>query len=154
MSKWFFINLAVLLFATWKVTTGYVGLHVIIGAMGLLLVLYNWTRHAVYSTIRSNINRERKIKFAKMTKSVRKYHQWVGTYSLLFILFHGLFALYQYNFHLNNFKVISGLIAMIILAGVVITGWRRKWKKTRHQHIIHLSFGFGMFAFILIHLIV
>jgi len=153
LSFWFLINMVVLLFAIWKMMTSYMGIHIILGAIGFLFVLYNWTRHAVYSTIRSNISRKRKIKYAKLTKRVRKYHQWVGIFALLFICFHGLLVLYYYNFHLNNVKILSGLGAVTMLTGLVITGFRRKWRKIRHRHIIHLSFGYATFTFVLIHLI-
>lgn len=153
LSIWFFINFTVILFASWKISTGYIGIHVVIGAIGLIFVFYNWSRHAVYSTIRSNISRKRKIKYAKLTRSVRKYHQWVGVFSLLIILFHAIFVMYYYNFHFNNLKMISGIGAIAMLMGVVITGFRRKWKKTHRRHKVHLGFGFGLFALVLSHLI-
>src|SRR5690625_549575 len=73
--------------------------------------------------------------------------------SLLSYHIHALFVMYRYNFQLNNLKMISGLVAMAMLSGVIITGWMRKWKKTRLRHLIHLSFGFGTFTFVLLHLI-
>lgn len=153
LSKWFFINFFVLLFAFWKILSGVVAIHIYIATIGLLCIFHNWTRHAVYATIRSDIPRKKKIKFAKLTKKVRKYHQLVGTSALVIIIVHACFALYYYRFFISHSKAASGMMALLLLACVVLTGYRRKWKKTRKRQTIHLMFGYAMFIFVVLHLL-
>lgn len=76
MNRWFFINLAVLVYALTKIIMTYSGVHMVLGGLGLCLILYNWTRHAVFSTIRSkNISRKRKITYANLSKKVLPIHK-------------------------------------------------------------------------------
>lgn len=153
MSKWFFINSVVLVFALWKITTGSLGLHILFGGLGLLLILYNWTRHAVFSTIRSNISRQQKIKYAQLSKKVLPFHKWTGSTALFFILIHGGLITNWFGLHVTNIKMLSGLIAAITLASVVIAGWFRFFKTTYRKRIIHLTLAFCLFGFVLLHLI-
>ncbi|MBO1001608.1 hypothetical protein [Pseudogracilibacillus auburnensis] len=153
MSKWFFINLAVFIFALWKMSTDHLGVHILFGGFGLLFVLYNWTRHAVFSTIRSNISRKRKIKYAKLSKKVLPIHKWTGTTALILILFHIFFVIHYFGFQVTNVKMVSGLLAVITLSLVVITGWMRFIKTTYKRRMIHLTLGFCLFTFVLLHLI-
>ncbi|MFD2132771.1 hypothetical protein ACFSKI_16315 [Pseudogracilibacillus auburnensis] len=153
MSKWFFINLAVFIFALWKMSTGHLGVHILFGGFGLLFILYNWTRHAVFSTIRSNISRKRKIKYAKLSKKVLPIHKWTGTTALILILFHIFFVIHYFGFQVTNVKMVSGLLAVITLSLVVITGWMRFIKTTYKRRMIHLTLGFCLFTFVLLHLI-
>jgi len=153
LSKWFFINLGVLLFALWKISTGHVGIHILFGALGLFFFLYNWTRHAVFSTIRSNISRKRKIKYANLSKKVLPIHKYTGSAALIFIIVHASLVLSLFGFELTNFKLLSGLLAGITLLLLVITGWIRWLKTTYTIRVIHLSLGFTLFALVLLHII-
>lgn len=153
VSKWFYINAIVLFYAGWKIFTGNIGIHIIFGALGLLLFFYNWSRHAFYDTIRSDISRADKIKYAKLSMKFGKNHQWTGTFALIFIIGHGGLVLYQFGLQLTNLKVMSGLLAGITLAGVVFFGWLRKHRVTVIRRYIHLSLAISLFAFILLHLV-
>ncbi|MEI3611832.1 hypothetical protein [Pseudogracilibacillus sp. SO30301A] len=153
MSKWFFINLCLLLFAIWKISTGHLGIHIIFGALGLFFFLYNWTRHAVFATIRSKISRKRKIKYATLSKKVLPLHKYTGSAALIFIIVHATFVISLFGLQLTNIKLLSGLLAGITLLLLVITGWIRWWRTTYTIRIIHLSLGFTLFALILLHII-
>src|SRR5690625_7817808 len=78
MNKWFYFNLLLILFVLYKVIFGSHLLVSFIGGLGLLFVLFNWTRHAMFSTIRSDIPRIKKIKYAKLSKRVLPIHKWTG----------------------------------------------------------------------------
>jgi len=154
MSKWFFMNAAVLVFVLFKLSTArYIGAHVVFGAFGLFFFLYNWTRHAVFSTIRSNISRERKIKFANLSKKVLPFHKYTGTAALLFIIIHATLVVSLFGFDIGDLKIASGFLAGLTLAALVISGWIRWFRTTYPIRIVHLSLGFTLFAFILLHLI-
>ena len=152
MSIWFFVNLFVLVFAIWKISTGYIGVHIIFGGLGLLFVLFNWTRHAVFSTIRSNIRRERKIKYANLSKRVLPFHKWTGSTALALIVVHALFV-WKIGFDLSSWKALSGIAAGVMLFLVVLFGWLRWYRTTVLRRYIHLTLAFCLFALILIHLV-
>lgn|SRR5690625_1202544 len=153
MSKWFFINFAVLLFALWKITTGHIGIHIIFGGLGLMLILYNWTRHAVFSTIRSNISRNRKIKYATISKRLLPLHKYTGTTALFLTLIHAALVVYYFGWQGTNMKMITGLLTVIILTLVVIVGWMRFIRTTYKRRMTHLILGFCLFGSVLLHLI-
>lgn len=153
MNRWFYFNLMLLLFATWKVLTGAFGLHIIMGTIGFLLVLFNWTRHAVFATIRESSDRTKKIKYANISKRALPFHKWTGSLGLLFILIHGSLVIQQFGFHLVNKKIATGLIAAIALFSLVVSGWIRWLKTTVVKRYVHLALGFTVFFLIIIHLL-
>lgn len=153
MSIWFLINLIVILFAFWKISTGYVGLPVIFGGLGLMFVLYNWTRHAVFSTIRSNISRTRKIKYATISKKLLPLHKYTGTTALILLVVHAILIIRAYGFSFFNLKMLSGLVTIIVLTLVVITGWLRYIRTTYRRRMVHLILGFCLFGLLLLHVI-
>lgn len=153
MSKWFFINLIVLLILIWKVLSGHHALHILIGGLGFLLFLMNWTRHAVFSTLRSNLERRKKIAFAKLSKKIYPFHKWVGTSALVILLIHAILAIQRFGFQLNHMKMLSGLMALFILACVVTTGWMRLYRPSKKKRLAHLWLGLSLFSFSLIHLL-
>lgn len=153
MSIWFLINGVVLVFALWKISTGYIGVHIIFGGLGLVFVLYNWTRHAVFSTIRSNISRKRKIKYANLSKRVLPLHKWTGSTALLLIILHGIFVVQRFSLDFTNWKILSGFIASCMLAGVVFFGWLRWYRTTVKRRYIHLTLAYCLFALVLLHLV-
>lgn len=152
LNRWFYINAAVLLFALWKVFTGYVALHVLLGLIGLLFFLYNWTRHAIFSTIRANIPRARKIKYAKLSKKKLPFHKYTGTLALIVIGTHATAVLHIYPFMLTHWKITSGIGALIALFLLVVFGWIRFFKTTYPVRIIHWTLAFVTFFLICIHL--
>jgi len=153
MSKWFFINLGFFLFALWKISTGHLGIHIVFGAFGLFLFLYNWTRHAVFSTIRSSISRKRKIKYAKLSKKVLPFHKYTGSLALLLIIVHASLVVSIFGMELHNFKMLSGFLASLTLLALVTSGWIRWYRTTYLIRIIHLSLGFLLFALVVLHVV-
>jgi len=152
MSKWFYINIVIFIFIVWKVSTGQIVLHTIFGGLGAMFILYNWTRHAVFSTIRSNISRARKIKFATVSKKLLPFHKWTGTTALVMILLHASFVLHYFPFQINNMKMISGLIELLALIGVVLFGWLRHFRTTVARRYIHWTFAYIVIICAVIHL--
>lgn len=152
MSIWFFINLVIFTFALWKVV-GHIHIHTIIGLFGLTFILYNWTRHAMFSTIRSNISRKRKIKFANISKTLLPLHKWTGTSALLFVLLHFVLIFYFFGF-VPNTKMISGLLALFTLIGVVAFGWLRYVRTTVVRRYIHWTLAYILIFLVMFHILV
>lgn len=152
MNKWFFINVIILIYALWKVLSGSLSLHTILGLFGLICIIHNWMRHALFSTIRSNISRTKKIYFANISKKFGWLHKWFGTSALIIIIAHALVALHLFPFQWTNIKLLSGILAMIILFFVVIFGWLRFIKTTVKRRYIHWSLAYTLIIFVIIHL--
>lgn len=153
MNKWFYINFFVLFLFIWKVASNSLPPHIIVGAIGFLLFLFNWTRHAVFSTLRSNLERRRKIFYANLSKKVLPYHKWIGTTALITIIMHAILVIDLFGFQ-TTIKMISGLLAGIILACVVLTGWMRLFKPSVKKRMAHLWLGLSLFFLVIIHLII
>src|SRR5699024_12377381 len=92
----------------------------------LTLILYNWTRHAVFSTIRSpNVSRRRKISLATLSKRVLPFHKWTGSLALVIALIHIVFVLQSYGLQMKQFKQVSGLLSVSTLVFLVLFRWLR-----------------------------
>lgn len=152
MNKWFYFNFIVMIFAIWKIATSSLLPHIIFGGIGLFLILFNWTRHAVFSTLRSPIPRQRKIKYANLSKRILPFHKWVGTTALIMIAIHAILIISQFGLDLSNSKMVIGLIGGFILLGIVLTGWMRLFRPTIRKRLFHLWLGLSMFFIMILHL--
>lgn len=153
MSIWFFINAIVFFYVMVKVFSGAFGIHIILGGLGITLILYNWTRHAVFSTIRSNISRKRKIKYAKLSKKLLPIHKYTGSSALVVLIIHAGYVLYYFGWQSMNPKMLSGLLAITVLSFVVLFGWLRFIRTTYNRRMIHLILGYCLFVSVVLHII-
>ncbi|GGB60563.1 hypothetical protein F3157_13700 [Virgibacillus dakarensis] len=157
MSKWFYFNLLLLIAAVWQVVKTFsfqgIQLHITIGFAGLLFFLFNWTRHAVYSTIRNTPERKTKIRLANLSKKIVPYHRWIGTTALIAIVIHAIFVINRYGLHLYWLKMTAGLVAGILLIGMVTTGWLRLFKPTVRKRKLHIYIGIILFFVIFAHVL-
>src|SRR5699024_9319028 len=116
MNKWFYFNLLLILFVLYKVIFGSHLLVSFIGGLGLLFVLFNWTRHAMFSTIRSDIPRIKKIKYAKLSKRVLPIHKWTGMSAFIILYTKKLYIKKnkKYNYHYLSYFFLFILICFFI----------------------------------------
>lgn len=157
MSKWFYFNVLLFIVVVWQVVTHFsfpqLISTVLFGFIGFLFYLFNWTRNAVFSTIRNVPNRQTKIKLANMSKKIMPYHRWTGTSALVFILIHVYLVFDRYGFSFQNAKMMIGLFALLNLIALVSTGWLRLVKPTGKLRKIHLGLGMALFFFIAFHVL-
>jgi hypothetical protein len=154
MNKWFYFNLLLLGLGLWQIAErGGMPVHILFGALGLFLFLFNWTRHAVFSTIRNTPNRETKIKLASLSKKIVPYHRWIGTTTLILIMIHAVLVVNQFGFSLQNIKLLCGLLAGAVLLAMVISGWMRLFRSTARKRMIHIRLGVTLFFLIALHVI-
>ena|SRR5690625_4878945 len=152
MNKWFYFNFLLITFAFWKVATSSLLPHIIFGGVGLFFILFNWTRHAVFSTLRSSIPRQKKIKYARLSKRILPFHKWIGTTALVMIIIHATLVISQFGFDLSNPKMLIGLVGGFILVCIVLTGWLRLFRPTIRKRLLHLWLGLSMFFIMILHL--
>ena len=157
MSIWFLLNGALLIWALWNVieslavhTTYY---HFLFGFTGFIFFIFNWTRNAVFATIRNTKARQKKIRLAQFSKKIMPYHRWTGTLSIIFIVLHATAVLYLYNFDLTNMKILTGLLAALTMLALVLSGWYslliRHDLMTRN---LHRRLGLSLFILVALHL--
>lgn len=92
---WFFFNSIVLFMRVAGFTALFLPANlyaILFGFLGLLFFLFNWTRHAVFSTIRTSSNRPAKIRWVNLSKVIRPYHRWIGTSALVMIIIHAVLS--------------------------------------------------------------
>ncbi|WP_163971892.1 hypothetical protein [Oceanobacillus halotolerans] len=157
MSKWFYANIVLVGIAIWHVISkssfSGVPIHLLAGLLGALFVLFNWTRQAVFSTIRNTPDRNVKIKLASLSKKIVPYHRWVGTLALVIIIIHAILVIHLYGFYWENPTFLSGFVTGIALVGMVTTGWLRLIKPSVKKRRAHIYFGMALFFLLAIHII-
>ncbi|MGY0694218.1 DUF6529 family protein [Virgibacillus sp. FSP13] len=157
MNKWFYLNLLLFIAAIWQVIRinplPGMQLHIFLGLLGLLFFLFNWTRHAVFSTIRNTPKRETKIKLANLSKRIVPYHRWTGTAALIIIIIHAILVIHRYGLQLGWSKMAVGSVAGILLIGMVTTGWLRLFRPSIRKRKLHLYLGMSLFLLIFVHLL-
>lgn len=153
MSIWLYANIVLFLVVLFTLDYSFSNLpiHIIIGLTGLFFVLFNWTRHAVFSTIRESKDRSKKIKLANISKKIYPFHRYVGSASLLFIIVHAWVIFDTYGFIWTSWKMMSGIIAGTTLLIMVLTGWLRLFFPSGRKRKAHLYTGFILFFLIVIH---
>src|SRR5699024_6361287 len=155
MNKWFFINVIFLMFTWIKILIYYHGIHTIIGGTALTLILYNWTRHVVFSSIRSaNVSRQRKTSLATLSKRVLPFHTWTGSMALVIGVIHIVFVLQSYGLQMKQFKQVSGLLSVSTLVLLVLFGWLRWYKTTVSRRYIHWTLGYITIFIIILHVLI
>lgn len=155
MNKWFLINPIILCFAWIKIIVNDHGIHTMIGGIALTFILYNWTRHAVFSTIRSpKVPRKRKINFAKLSKRALPIHKWTGSIALIFAVFHMILIFRIYGIQLDQFKLLSGFLSIVILILLVLFGWLRWYKTTVRRRYTHWVLAFLIIFAAIIHILI
>lgn len=152
MNRWFIFNIFILGFAMFKVLSRPSNIAILFGLIALLLILFNWTRHAVFTTIRQSKDRKEKIKFAKLSKRILPFHKWIGTTALIIALLHASFMLYKYGLYLQNKKILSGILALTVLSALVLSGWIRWYKTTPAKRYVHWGLGYTIFFLVILHL--
>lgn len=154
MNKWFYFNFLLFIFALYKVISGSHLLVSLMGGLGLLFILFNWTRHAMFSTIRSDIPRRTKIKYANLSKRILPIHKWTGMTAFIIIIYHAYLAIDLYGFNLGITKIFSGMFGLMVLIGIVTFGWLRWFKASYIKRIIHLWLGLLLFFVIIVHVLI
>ncbi|HLS20555.1 MAG TPA: hypothetical protein VK056_02700 [Bacillota bacterium] len=158
MNRWFLFNFGLLCLALWNIVRKNFFIHwqipLLLGFIGLLFILFNWTRHAMYSTIRETPDRQRKIKYAKLSKKAIRIHKWTGSTALLFAIAHGISSWQTYKFTTYEIKMIFGLLALLTLLSVVIAGWLRHFWPTIRKRYWHLYLAMTMIFLVLIHIFI
>ena len=155
--RWLAINiLTVLLIVLWSLYQGYESSYILMGKMvaeaAFFLFLINVNMYFVFLLIRKSKVRSMKVKLAKISKGMMKYHIPIAITASLLILFHAIIMIYARLEHLWKAKIIIGAVTMCVLIVLLCSGLLRRWKATGKRRKFHYIMAFIFFGFVMLHI--
>lgn len=159
IAKWLITNLiTVFIIVIWSFYQGYDSNHVLIGKIvaqaAFILFLININMFFVFLLIRKSKVRNVKIKLAKISKRMMKYHIPIALTSSTLILIHAVIMINAYFERLLNIKTLSGAITFGVLIILLFSGLLRRWKASGNRRKFHYTMAFLFFAFVILHVFV
>ncbi|MCT8138212.1 hypothetical protein H1D32_10860 [Anaerobacillus sp. CMMVII] len=155
--KWLLVNaLTICLIVGWSFYQGsdsyYILSAKIISQVAFVLFLVNINMYFVLLLIRKGKDRTVKVKLAKITKVMMKYHIPIAVTAVVLIVFHAVLMMSIHTLGLQNLKVISGVLAFIVLLILLFSGVLRKLKSSGFRRKFHYRMAFIFFGFIIVHI--
>jgi hypothetical protein len=157
IARWLTINVSVVcIIILWSLLRGYESNTILIGKIvaqaAFILFLTNLNMYFVFLLIRKSKIRPVKVKLAKISKRMMKYHIPIAITASLLVLFH---AAVMINVHLEDLwkpKTISGLLVISLLPVLIFSGQLRRWKASGKRRKFHYLMAFIFFGFLLFHI--
>lgn len=155
--RWLTINIVtVLLIVLWSWYQGYDSNYILMGKMvaeaAFCLFLININMYFVFLLIRKSKVRSVKVKLAKISKRMMKYHIPIACTASLLILFHAMNMIYTRLEHLWEAKLIMGAATICILIILLFSGLLRRLKATGKRRKFHYIMAFIFFGFTIVHI--
>ncbi len=157
IARWLTINiLTVFIILFWSLYQGYDSNYILIGKIAaqaaFVLFLFNINMYFVFLLIRKSKIRNIKVKLAKVSKRMMKYHIPIAITASLLILFHAAMMIYSRWEHLWEVKIISGAVTTCILIVLLFSGLLRRWKASGKRRRFHYIMAFVFFGFVIFHI--
>lgn len=154
IARWLIINVCiVVIILFWSISQGYDNNSVLIGKLfsqvAIILFLINLNMYFVFLFIRRTKVRNVKIKLAKISKKMMKYHIPIAFTATTLIAFHAILMLMVHNW---NIKTASGVLAVLGLSILLFSGYLRRKKATGKRRKFHYTMAFIFFGIALIHI--
>lgn len=156
IARWLITNISIVfLIILWSFIQGYdsniVLLGKIIAQVAFILFLVNVNMYFIFLLIRKSKVREVKIKLARISKQMMKYHVPLAVSATGLILLHSVIMFLAQDWSL---KAISGIIAILTLIVLLFTGLLRRKKATGLRRRLHYRMAFLFFANVLVHVFI
>ena len=159
ITRWLTVNvLTVLLLIIWsllyqgfdsyEILTGKVFAHI-----AFVLFLVNINMYFVFLFIRKSKVRAVKVKLAKLSRKMMKYHVAIAVTAMVLIVLHVYMMIQIYVDDLLTFKVFSGFSAVGVLLVLLGSGLLRRKKATGKRRKLHYTMAFIFFGFVLVHIL-
>ncbi|WNS76920.1 hypothetical protein RRV45_08020 [Bacillus sp. DTU_2020_1000418_1_SI_GHA_SEK_038] len=157
--KWITVNvLTIFIILFWSFINGYDSNYILMGKIlaqaAFILFLININMYFVFLLIRKSKVRQVKIKLAKISKEMMKYHIPIGITATLLIFLHSAIMIYT---HIEDFwilKTTSGILSIGILPLLLYSGLLRRWKASGRRRRFHYTMAFIFFGTVLIHIFI
>lgn len=104
--------------------------------------------------IRKGKDRNVKIKLAKITKLMMKFHIPIAITAVVLILLHAMMMVNIHFQQLQNLKIGSGALAFMVLMILLFSGQLRNLKASGFRRKFHYIMAFIFFGFIIIHIFI
>lgn len=159
VARWLTVNiLTIFLIFLWSFYQGYDSSTIFFGKAfaqaAFILFLINLNMYFVFLLIRKSRVRSVKIKLAKVSKRMMKYHISIALTGLLLIISHAGIMLYVKHDHLWTTKQISGVLSAGVLIILLFSGLLRRQKATGRRRRFHYKTAFIFFGLILLHVFI
>ncbi|MGN7398546.1 hypothetical protein ACTHO0_01730 [Cytobacillus praedii] len=159
IAKWLTINLiTVITIIFWSLYQGYDSNYILIGKMiaqaAFILFLINVNMYFVFLLIRKSKVRNVKVKLAKISKRMMKYHIPIAVSAASLIIVHAVIMFSAHFDHLWITKTTSGMFTMCLMLLLMYSGLLRRWKATGKRRKFHYVMAFLFLGFVFIHIFI
>jgi hypothetical protein len=159
IKKWLLVNaLTIVLIIGWSFFQGFTSYYMlsakIISQISFVLFLVNVNMYFVLLLIRKGKDRLVKIKLAKISKQMMKFHVPIAVTGVVLIVIHGSMMLTKHFQKLQNLKIVSGSIATLVLMVLLFSGGLRKLKASGFRRKFHYKMAFIFFGFMIVHIFI
>lgn len=159
IARWLTINIiTICIIILWSCYQGYESSYILIGKMiaqvAFILFLINVNMYFVFLLIRKSKIRHVKVKLAKISKQMMKYHIPIALTATISTIIHAGIMVYSHFDKFLMVKTISGFIAIMVLIVLLYSGLLRRWKASGIRRKFHFMMAFLFFAFVIFHVFV
>lgn len=156
ITKWLLINILTVLFIiVWSAFQGFDSNTILIGKIlaqvAFILFLVNLNMYFIFLLIRKSKVRNVKIKLARISKQMMRYHIPSAITATGLILFHSTIMLFVHDWSLKTASGVSAIGALFIL---LFSGLLRRQKATGMRRRLHYRTAFLFFTFVLVHIFI
>jgi hypothetical protein len=157
IAKWLTVNLlTVFIIVVWSHLQGYesnsIFLSKIFAQVAFILLLINLNMYFIFLLIRKSKLRDVKIRLAKISKRMMKYHVAIAVTATVLVALHAVIMLYAHYENLFLRKTISGAFLIGILPILLFSGLLRRRKATGKRRKFHYMMAFVFFGFLFLHI--
>ncbi|WP_174732759.1 hypothetical protein [Mesobacillus harenae] len=159
IARWLTVNLIiVLLIAGWGAYQGFESNYVLFGKLvaqvGFVLFLINLNMYFVFLLIRKSKIRAVKVRLAKISKRMMKYHVAIAVSATALIGIHAATMLYANYGSLLKAKTGSGIFLSGVLGVLLFSGLLRRWKSSGPRRRFHYRMAFIFFGLLFLHIFI
>ncbi|NSL52223.1 hypothetical protein [Calidifontibacillus erzurumensis] len=122
--------------------------------IAVVLFLININMYFVFLIIRKSKVKEVKKTLALFSRKMMKFHVAIAITATALIIVHAILMISFHPIELFAIKKASGLLAMVILAVHLFSGWLRRKKASGFRRLFHLRMAFIFLFFFLVHIFV
>lgn len=156
--KWLAVNIVTILsIIIWSQLKGYQSNDILLGKviaqMAVVLFLINLNMYFVFLMIRKSKIRDVKIKLARISKKMMKFHVPLAITATTLVICHAVIMFYAHS-DLLNYKTVTGVLLFGVLSILLFSGILRRKKATGKRRKFHYTMAFLFFGFMLLHIII
>lgn len=127
-----------------------------LGQIAMFLFLININMYFIFLVIRKTSVRKVKIRLAKFSRVMMKWHIFIALTATTIIIGHAAINLYEIGpaVGFTNLKLSSGYLAFSLLFVTLVAGYRRHKKASGFRRKFHLTTAMIFFLLFLIHMFI